>query len=146
MPGLSCDMWDLLSWPGIKPRSPTLGAESYPLDHQGCPLISLFLLLYSVILSFPSVSTLFLVALYCPNLFWVYLFPVLLSVHKLSPIIVSSSLSRILFFFFASWVSSRYTITSLRFLKLMVKILVTVSCFLIAIFLLVGMICPLITL
>ena len=105
--GFSCDMWDLVSWPGIKPRSPKLGAQS-PIHWttRDVPLllwsnkdpVQLFLLLYSVVLSFPSVSTLFLVALYCPHLFWVYFFPVFLSVHILSPIIVSSSLSRILVF------------------------------------------------
>ena len=105
--GFSSDMWDLVSWPGIKPRSPTLGAQS--LIHWTtrtslycCEATktqcNFFLLLYSVVLSFPSVSTLFLVALYRPHLFWVYFFPVFLSVHILSPIIVSSSLSRILVF------------------------------------------------
>ena len=31
--GLSCSMWDLVPWPGIKLRSPALGAQS--MDHQG---------------------------------------------------------------------------------------------------------------
>ena len=31
----SCLMWDLVPWPGIKPRPSALGAQSYPLDHQG---------------------------------------------------------------------------------------------------------------
>ena len=26
--GLSCGMWDLVSWPGIEPRPPALGAQS----------------------------------------------------------------------------------------------------------------------
>ena len=26
--GLSCSMWDLVPWPGIEPRPPTLGAWS----------------------------------------------------------------------------------------------------------------------
>ena len=30
-PGLSCSMWDLVSWPGIKPGPPALGAQS--LNH-----------------------------------------------------------------------------------------------------------------
>ena len=28
MQTLSCDMWDLVSWPGIEPRSPALGAQN----------------------------------------------------------------------------------------------------------------------
>ena len=28
VPGLSCSMWDLVLWPGIKPRPPTVGAWS----------------------------------------------------------------------------------------------------------------------
>ena len=31
-PGLSCSMWDLVPWPGIKPGPPALGAES--LNHR----------------------------------------------------------------------------------------------------------------
>ena len=33
----SCGMWNLVSLPGIEPVPPALGAESYPLDHQGIP-------------------------------------------------------------------------------------------------------------
>ena len=36
--GLSCSMWGLVPWPGIKPGPPALGARSpQPLDHQGSP-------------------------------------------------------------------------------------------------------------
>ena len=28
VPGLSCSMWDLVFWPGIKPRPPAVGARS----------------------------------------------------------------------------------------------------------------------
>ena len=32
--------WDLVPWPGIEPWAPCLGsAESYPLDHQGSPVV-----------------------------------------------------------------------------------------------------------
>ena len=41
-PGLSCSMWDLVHWQGIKPGSPALGAESQPLDHQGRSHLSPF--------------------------------------------------------------------------------------------------------
>ena len=33
VPDLSCGMRDLVPWPGIEPRPPALGAQSYPLDH-----------------------------------------------------------------------------------------------------------------
>ena len=33
--GLSCSMWDLVPWPGIKPRPPTLGAQSPSTEPPG---------------------------------------------------------------------------------------------------------------
>ena len=44
IPGLSCDMWDLVPRPGIEPRSPALGTWS--LSHwttREVPLTSLFM-------------------------------------------------------------------------------------------------------
>ena len=35
MPSLSCSTWHLVSWPGVKLWLSALGAQSYPLDHQG---------------------------------------------------------------------------------------------------------------
>ena len=35
--GLSCGVWDLVPWPGIKLRPPALGVWEWPLDHQGSP-------------------------------------------------------------------------------------------------------------
>ena len=40
--GVACEIW--FPKPGIKPRSPALGAQSSPLDHQGSPFI--FLIVY----------------------------------------------------------------------------------------------------
>ena len=37
MPESSCNMWDLVPWPGIEPRPVALEAKSWPLDHQGSP-------------------------------------------------------------------------------------------------------------
>ena len=37
---LNCDLWDLTPQPGIESRSPTLGVQFYPLDHQGSPCYS----------------------------------------------------------------------------------------------------------
>ena len=36
---LSCGMWDLVPWPGIKPGSLGIAeiSESQPLDHEGRP-------------------------------------------------------------------------------------------------------------
>ena len=31
----SCDLWDLVPWPGIEPLPPAVG----PLDHQGSPMV-----------------------------------------------------------------------------------------------------------
>ena len=36
-PGLRWGMWDLVSWPGIEPRPPALGARPYPVDYQESP-------------------------------------------------------------------------------------------------------------
>ena len=41
VPGLSCSMWDLVAQPGIKPRPPSLGAQS--LSHRGSPCHYVFL-------------------------------------------------------------------------------------------------------
>ena len=46
-PGLSCGMWDLVPWLRSESRSPALGVQSQPLDHQVLilPLGKLFNLL-----------------------------------------------------------------------------------------------------
>lgn len=36
-PGLSCSIWDLVPWPGVKPRPPALVAWSQPPDHWWSP-------------------------------------------------------------------------------------------------------------
>ena len=40
--GLSCGMWDLVPWPGIKPQVLCIGSsESWPLDCWGSPILSI---------------------------------------------------------------------------------------------------------
>ena len=59
--GLSCGMWDLVPWQGIKPGTPALGTWNLrPLEHQGCLYHSYFfpfpiqLLHYSRLLKFST--------------------------------------------------------------------------------------------
>ena len=53
---LSCDMWDLAPWPGIKPRTLQGGQRVYPLDHRGSPSTNLFCTLYLSCVFFCSVT------------------------------------------------------------------------------------------
>ena len=48
-PGLSCGMWDLVPWPGMKPGSPRIGSESQPLDHLGSPESTLKKIFFNLI-------------------------------------------------------------------------------------------------
>ena len=45
---LSCGMWDLVPWPGIKPGAPCIGSsEPQPRDHQGrSPWMAFFIKMY----------------------------------------------------------------------------------------------------
>ena len=47
--GLSCSIWDLFAWSGIKPWAPCIGsAEPYPLDHQWSPWRAIFILIGTI--------------------------------------------------------------------------------------------------
>ena len=53
VPGLSCSMWDLVPWPGIKPRPHALGIRSWPWDHQGSPSFSSIVCVFKFPLRIP---------------------------------------------------------------------------------------------
>ena len=59
VPGLSCSMWGLVPWAGIKPRPPAVEAWSRPVDHHWSfqVVVTLYIFFQSQITNFISRHT-----------------------------------------------------------------------------------------